>query len=1030
MTLSITYRQPAFDAHAAEDIAARRYGKRGTVRLLPSERDQNYQVRFADGRRAVLKISHAGEDRAVLELQHQALRRLAERAPGVAVPRVLPAVDGAEIVELTNPDGETHYARMLSWVPGMLFADVRPHSPDLLESLGRAIAWLDAGLEGLDHPAARRELKWDLVRAGWIREHLDRVTDAGRRALVERVMDRFDREVAPVLGELRTGLIYNDANDYNVLVRGDDAWSWRVTGAIDFGDLVHSAQLCDVAIAAAYASLGKPDPGTAIASVAAGYHAVRPLTEQEIDLLDALVATRLAVSVVNAAVQRVAVPDNAYLTVSEAPAWDALRRLDAMAPRLARYLVREACGLPPVPGSLAVSHWLRDHPEELGPLVAPDLQRNALTIDLSIGSPLLDDLRTLDDSGRWGRAIASMMESAGARMGVGRYDEARLVYTSDAFREQGNDGPEWRTVHLGVDLFLPPGTPVLAPLGGIVHSFRDNTARLDYGPTVVLRHTVDGGRLTFFTLYGHLDRDALAWLRPGLSIASGSEVGRVGDTGVNGGWPPHLHFQIVIDLLERQGDFPGVARARQRATWTSLCPDPNLIARLPVPPPVAAGVSPTTEQLIAVRRRQLGPSLSIAYRRPLEIVRGWMQFLYDRDGRRYLDAVNNVPHVGHSHPKVVAAGQRQMAVLNTNTRYLHPLLGRYAERLTATLPAPLSVCYFVNSGSEANELALRLARAVTNRRDTVVVDGGYHGNTTTLIDVSPYKHDGPGGTGPAAWVHKVPMPDVYRGRFRRDDARAAERYATTVADAVARIRSRGTQPAAFLCESVLSSGGQIVLPQGYLAAAYAHVRRAGGVCIADEVQVGFGRVGTHFWGFETQGVVPDIVTLGKPMGNGHPMGAVITSPEIAAAFANGMEFFSTFGGNPVSCAIGLAVLDVIAEEDLQANAREIGRHLQSGLADLATRRPLIGDVRGLGLFVGVELVRDRTTLEPAGTEAERVANRMCERGVLVSTDGPYHNVLKIKPPLVFTESDADQLIATLDQVLGETIGLRLPEDER
>ncbi|HEY6109320.1 MAG TPA: aminotransferase class III-fold pyridoxal phosphate-dependent enzyme, partial [Gemmatimonadales bacterium] len=237
------------------------------------------------------------------------------------------------------------------------------------------------------------------------------------------------------------------------------------------------------------------------------------------------------------------------------------------------------------------------------------------------------------------------------------------------------------------------------------------------------------------------------------------------------------------------------------------------------------------------------------------------------------------------------------------------------------------------------------------------------------------------------------------------------------------------QPAAFLCESIPSCGGQIVLPEGYLAAAYAHVRRAGGVCIADEVQTGFGRIGSHFWAFETQDVVPDIVTLGKPMGNGHPLGAVVTSPEIAAAFANGMEFFSTFGGNPVSCAIGLAVLDVIADEGLQENARLIGERVQAGLRSLASRHPSIGDVRGLGLFLGVELVRDRTTLEPAGEEAGYVASRMRERGVLVGTDGPFHNVLKIKPPLVFTREDADQLVATLDEVLSEGLSHRRLDDE-
>jgi 4-aminobutyrate aminotransferase-like enzyme len=308
------------------------------------------------------------------------------------------------------------------------------------------------------------------------------------------------------------------------------------------------------------------------------------------------------------------------------------------------------------------------------------------------------------------------------------------------------------------------------------------------------------------------------------------------------------------------------------------------------------------------------------------------------------------------------------------------------------------------------------------------MDGAYHGNTD-LVDVSPYKHDGPGGAGAPGWVHKVPMPDTYRGRYRGDDPRPGERYAAFVADAITRIRGRGTQLAGFLSESMLSSAGQIVLPDGFLAAAYGHVRRAGGVCIADEVQAGFGRVGTHFWAFETQDVVPDIVTLGKPIGNGHPLGAVITTPDIAAAFANGMEYFNTFGGNPVSCAIGLAVLNVIADEGLQANAHRVGGHMLTRLRDLATRRPLIGDVRGLGLFLGVELVRDRTTLEPAGEEAGYVANRMRERGVLVSTDGPLHNVLKIKPPLVFTMQDADQLVATLDQVRAEDPGRRRQEEE-
>jgi len=270
-------------------------------------------------------------------------------------------------------------------------------------------------------------------------------------------------------------------------------------------------------------------------------------------------------------------------------------------------------------------------------------------------------------------------------------------------------------------------------------------------------------------------------------------------------------------------------------------------------------------------------------------------------------------------------------------------------------------------------------------------------------------------------VHVVPIPDPYRGRYRGDDPQAGAQYAAHVGGAVDAAARRGPGAAGFLCESILSCGGQVVLPPGYLAEAYRHVRQAGGLCIADEVQVGFGRVGTHVWAFEAQDVVPDIVTMGKPIGNGHPLGAVVTTPEIAASFANGMEYFNTFGGNPVSCAIGLAVLDVMADEGLQARARRVGGYLLDGLRALMPRHALVGDVRGLGLFVGVELVRDRGTREPATEEAAHVANRMRDRGVLVSTDGPFRNVLKIKPPLVFGEADADQLVSTLDVVLGEDL---------
>ncbi|HEX6964789.1 MAG TPA: aminotransferase class III-fold pyridoxal phosphate-dependent enzyme, partial [Gemmatimonadaceae bacterium] len=335
----------------------------------------------------------------------------------------------------------------------------------------------------------------------------------------------------------------------------------------------------------------------------------------------------------------------------------------------------------------------------------------------------------------------------------------------------------------------------------------------------------------------------------------------------------------------------------------------------------------TTDQILAARRSIIGPSLSVSYRRPLTIVRGWMQHLYDADGHEYLDMVNNVAHVGHCHPRVVEALSRQAGVLNTNTRYLHESLVRYAERLTSLLPEPLRVCYFVCSGSEANELALRLARAHTGRRDVVVIDHAYHGNTSALVELSPYKFNGPGGSGAPSHVHVVPMPDPYRGPYKGRHAEGGRQYAACVRETVERLGREGHPVGAFFAESLRGCGGQIEPPDRYLAEAFAHVRGAGGVCIADEVQVGFGRMGSHFWGFETQGAVPDIVTMGKPIGNGHPLGAVVTTPEIAASFTNGMEYFNTFGGNPVSCAVGLAVLDVIDDDGLQARARSVGARL-------------------------------------------------------------------------------------------------------
>jgi 4-aminobutyrate aminotransferase-like enzyme/Ser/Thr protein kinase RdoA (MazF antagonist) len=1004
----------AIDEHQASGLARDLYGFEAAARALPGEYDDNFHLIAADGTERVLKVMHPARERSLVDLQRAALEHIAERAPHLTLPRVCHTTQGAAIAG-GHVAGDDRLVWMLTYVPGRPLAEARPHTEQLVGSLGRLLGELDRALLDFSHPAADRpDLKWDLARAGWIRDAMHMIPSRPRRTLVERVLERYQAEVVPALPRLRRSVIYGDANDYNVIV-GNPLRRPREVSVIDFGDMHRGVIVSEPAIAAAYALMGKPDPLAAAAELVRGYNTACALDETEIGLLHTLIAARLAVSVTNSALMKAKRPADAYVTISEAPAWEALERWLAVHPRLAHYRFRDVCGLPPVPHAARVAEWLARQ-AGTAQLLALDVRTApSLVLDLSVGSPLLGADPAAAETDALTRTISGAMERAGVAVAVGRYDEARLLYSSELF---GSDVPidERRTIHLGIDLFVGPGATIHAPLDGVVHVRASNPALLDYGPLVILRHTTGGGE-AFFTLYGHLSQDTLAGLSVGQRIGRGEPFARVGAPPENGGWPPHVHFQLILDLLERDADFPGVAFARERTLWTALSPDPNRLLGIPAGrfPPREA----TREATLAGRRERLGPSVRLSYRQPLKIVRGFMQYLYDETGRAFLDVYNNVPLVGHSHPRVVRAAQEQLGVLNTNTRYLHDNVVAYAERLTRLLPDPLRVCFFVSSGSEANELALRLARAATGREDVIVLEHSYHGHTSTLIDVSPYKFAGPGGRGRKPWVHVAPLPDDYRGRYRRSDPEAGRRYAAEVGAITDRMRAEGRGLAAFLAESMPSTAGQIVFPPGYLAEAYRHVRAAGGLCIADEVQTGFARLGTYFWGFETQGVVPDIVVLGKPIGNGFPLGAVVTTREIATAFDNGMEFFSTFGGNPVACAVGLAVLDVLEQDGLQARARRVGEHLLGALRDLQERRALIGDVRGSGLFLGVELVCDRAALDPATDEAAYVVERLRERGVLAGTDGPFANVLKLRPPLVFSELDADLFVRRLDEVLGE-----------
>lgn len=1013
---------PRFSADDAARIAREVFAVEGGVRELPSERDQNFHLRTSGGRELVLKIANPREPHDRLAFQNEVMTLLAADPGGPLAPRPLPAQDGATIATAPGRNGEPHFVRLVEYLPGLPLGEVRPHTPLLLMDLGAFAARLVRALSALPHREYQPDLIWNLKNGRRVvRENASLVTEPSRRATLEALF-RAVEERAALFEGLPEGLVHNDGNDYNIIVAPpettpDSFGNMHVAGFIDFGDMTRSWVLSELAVVLAYAMLDKDDPLRAAAHIVSGYDTVRPLSEEDLRALFPLACLRLCMSVSISAMQKRLDPGNPYLTISEEPAGRLLERLKDIPPPLAEGAFRQACGLPPFRAAEAVVRWLEANRASFAPVMGYPLDAQTVTaFDLGPGSPLFEREEHWTDMGALDQRLQAETVRAGARAGLGGYDEARLIYTSPVFRPAGDPHAEGRTVHLGMDVFVPSGSEVFAPLDGAVHSVRDNAARLDYGPTIVLEHA-PAPSVKFYTLYGHLGRDAIARLEPGKTIRKGDRIGAVGAMDENGGWPPHLHFQIIVDMLGLSGDFPGVAPHGSRDLWKALAPDPNLV--LGVPEDLLRNPAFEPAEIVEMRKEHLGRSLSLSYRAPLKIVRGSKQHLIDHTGRVFLDAVNNVPHVGHSHPKVVEAVRKQAAVLNTNTRYLHETIVRYARRLTALLPDPLKVCFFVNSGSEANDLALRLAGAFTRRRDVVVLDGAYHGNLSSLIAISPYKFNGPGGAGCPPSTHVAPTPDPYRGLFR-DDPRAGEKYAARIGEILDGLERSGRLPSAFIAESVLSCAGQIVPPPGFLKEAFRLVREAGGVCIADEVQVGFGRCGTHFWAFETQGAAPDILTLGKPIGNGHPLGAVVTTPAIADAFAGGMEYFNTFGGNPVSCAVGMAVLDVVKEEGLQENARTTGARLSEGLRALMERHPLVGDVRGLGLFLGVEFVLDRGTREPAPLHAAYAVERMREEGVLLSTDGPDRNVIKIKPPLCFTAADADLLVGKLDRVLSET----------
>ncbi len=991
----------------AEDILLEIFNIKGSVSELPGEVDFNFRIKIENGDGYILKISRPNEDERYLDFQQKLLQFVEVNGQNLIAPKVIADVNGTSISEITDAFGNKRKVRLFSWVSGRVWSNVNPQLDDLRYSLGEQCGFLTQALQGFDHPEAHREFVWDIAQSLWTKSHIQLFKD-DQKEIIEYFQNQFEASQEEYL-RLRKATIHNDANDNNVIV-SSELINPKVQAAIDYGDAINTQIINDVAIACAYAIMNHNDALDAALPIIKGYHSTFPLQEDELKHLYNAIAMRLVISVTKSAINKIEEPNNDYLLISEKPAWEVLKKWRTINPEFAQYSFREACGFNAHPNQNRFESWASQNNFQLSDMF-PTINSNEVHhIDLSVSSKWIGHQQDFNDLDLFQFKIDQLQRKIPNKIIAGGYLEPRPIYTSTAYDNIGNNGRESRSIHLGIDYWLPEQTPIHALFDSEVVMAINDAGDKEYGGLVVLKHDIED--LKFYTLYGHLTVASATKHKIGDIIKKEGFIANLANYPENGNWAPHLHFQVMLSLFEYTVDYPGVAYLSQIGLWKSVCPNPNSLFKSEA---LHNDNGISNEDLIGYRKQHLGKSLSLQYKEPIKMVRGVGQYLMDQFGRQYLDTVNNVAHVGHENYNVVKAGQEQMALINTNSRYLHENINDLAKGLIETLPPELSVLHFVNSGSEANELAIRMVKANTGERDIIASEVGYHGNANICIDISSYKFDGKGGKGAPEHTHIFPLPDAFRGKYR--GAETGKQYAEEVQKQINIVHEKGRGVGAFIIEPIISCGGQIELPEGFLAKSYEYVRAAGGLCISDEVQVGCGRLGKTFWGFQLHNVVPDIVTIGKPLGNGHPLAAVVCTQEVADKFANGMEYFNTFGGNPVSCAIGTEVLRTVKREKLQENALNVGEYLKTELKALSKEFPIIGDVRGQGLFLGIELVDSQ--VNPLAAQTDYLANRMKDHGILMSTDGPDHNVLKIKPPIVFTKDNAEELIFYLRKIFTE-----------
>ncbi|WP_432181929.1 aminotransferase [Streptomyces sp. NBC_00063] len=951
----------------AEAIAAQDLGMAAYAEPLGSQQDANFLLRDGNGTvLAVLKIANPAFGPVEIEAQDTAADLIASVYPDLRVATVLRHPDGTPRRTTVDTESGPTVARLLRYLPGGALSGPRHLSPGTVAAMGAIAAKVSTALREFRHPGLDRVLQWDLRHADRVVARLaGHIDEPERRSAVQDATAEAWAQVQEVAAALPQQAVHLDLTDDN-LIRRPGSRLPVPDGVIDFGDLTTSWAVGELAVSlSSMLHHDGVEPHHLLPAVRA-FHAVRPLSAAEAEALWPLVILRAAGLVVSGRQQTAVDADNAYATAALDREWRIFEQAVRLPLPVMTRLLRNSIGLADI--SVAA-----DVPEL--PLLRDITADRIAVLDLSTDSDSMDNGAWLDTGAEEALSAAALANGAAAT--ATRYAQARLSLAPALSTVSG------ATIPTGVDVRLGRAAVLQAPATGTVLAAGAGIVEITHGQLVLTASFPTGAPV----------------------VADGATV-RAGDDLVH--LPAGSRARFAL-RTSSSPSVPNLVRPEYAAGWLPLTADPAPFL----------GLAPTDRaertDLLERRSAVFATVQEHYYATPPRIERGWRHHLLSTEGRSYLDIVNNVTPLGHAHPRVEQTVARQLRRLNTNSRFHYASVVEFTERLAALLPEPLDTVFLVNSGSEAVDLGLRLAIGASGRPDVVAMREAYHGWTYASDAVSTSLQDNPNAlaTRPS-WVHTLDSPNSYRGRHRGADA---ARYAPEAVAAIDELAATGRPAGAFVSETFYGNAGGVALPDGYLPEVYAAVRRHGGLAVADEVQAGYGRLGHWFWGFEQQGVVPDIVCVAKAMGNGHPLGAVITSRTVADRYREQGYFFSSTGGSPVSSAVGLTVLDTLRDEDLQGNAVRVGGRLKKRLQALADRHPVIGTVHGSGLYLGLELVRDRATLEPATEETTELCDRMLDLGVIVQPTGDHLNILKIKPPLCIDTAAVDFFADTLDLAL-------------